>query len=215
LDNLLSLHPALLEYAVVSRLVFISLSLLYPLKHHRLRTASAFVDGEYAQMKQMKQAKGVRGCGAYVGAKNETAQGSTTEFQFSARSSNALSTDPASFLSDDEEKNSFCVFGADGQLNDVHTIRMKVMEWNRLKEKDVAHRQSAHRRPIHRRCFADSLSNSASALGRTAHSVSKHSDEPRFVFALRCDALFCADVLAPKYLRSVHFFDDRRNVLRQ
>lgn len=90
----------------------------------------AFMDGEYGKLKHGGQAAFLKG---------DDVQGQVKEFQFSARhAASSLQQEPRDFLSDDEEKNEFCVYGAGGKLNDVHTIRMRLMEWQRLKEKDVA-----------------------------------------------------------------------------
>ena len=82
----------------------------------------AFIDGEYRKF-QKKHG---------MNNNNDNNDGEN-ELLFKSRNSEIdYKNHGEYYLSDNEEKNEFCCYDENGLFYDIHTIRMKIMEWNKI-----------------------------------------------------------------------------------
>jgi len=83
----------------------------------------AFIEGQYKKLKNKNRNN------------NMLSNGDDEEvdkFLFKSRNFELdRKNEPEYYLSENEEKNEYCCYDKNGLFNDIYTIRMKIMEWNR------------------------------------------------------------------------------------
>ena len=85
----------------------------------------AFIDGEYRKLQKKNSSKLFNG--------NNINNDGEYELNFKSRNYEIdYKNQPEYYLSDDEDKNEFCCYDENGQFYDIYTIRMKIMEWNKI-----------------------------------------------------------------------------------